>query len=83
MRGTLCSVTLPLASSEAAMIGSAAFFAPWVAIEPSRREPPRTRNVVSNRSRMFIEQRPETSRRGGRRPAGKALPGQPLARPIS
>ncbi len=35
MRGMRCSVTLPPERTDAAMIGSAAFFAPWVATDPS------------------------------------------------
>ena len=53
IRGTRWSVTVPRASNAAAMIGSAAFFAPCVATEPSRRAPPRTRSVVSSRSSIL------------------------------
>ncbi len=47
MRGTRCSVTFSLVRIVAAMIGRAAFFAPWVSIEPSSRLPPRQRSIVS------------------------------------
>ena len=38
MCGMRRNVTVPLARNEAAMIGNAAFFAPCVATEPSRRD---------------------------------------------
>ncbi|MNP53258.1 hypothetical protein D3C76_1477190 [compost metagenome] len=43
--GTLCSVTSPSANKLAAIIGKAAFFAPWMRMDPERGFPPSITNL--------------------------------------